>query len=266
VTTAEEGSTYSSLAPSHRAEHLPTIELAADVGPVGSGGSGAHFIAASDGTRWVMKANYFGGQQHRYLCLNEALCAQIGRRLGVNVPDAAIVYLTLDQAQTFKPGVGEPERFVFASRLIEPAEPLSPASAAGAETTEMAGIVTLDALVRNTDRKEEHILAQRRSDDGWRLWAIDHGHTLATADTLKGTFDPLQASVPPIALLQQHVGREDVRPWCESAAAVPRVEYKKMVDALPGAWVVEPDAPETLADILFARAQNLAQLLAPHVG
>jgi hypothetical protein len=213
-----------------------------------------------------MKASYFGGQQHRYLCLNEALCGQIARRLGVTVPDVAVVYLTLEQAQTYKPDAGEPERYVVASRLIERAEPLSPASAAGAETSEIAGIVAFDALIRNTDRNEEHVLAQRRADDGWKLWAIDHGHTLATADTLTGSFDHLQPPIPPIALLRQQIGSDDVRPWCESAAALPRLEYKKMVDALPGPWVVEPDAPDTLADILFQRAQNLAQLLAPHMA
>jgi hypothetical protein len=265
VTTSEEGS-HSSIAASQAATALPTIELGADGGLVGAGGSGAHYITATDGSRWIMKASYFGGQQHRYLCLNEALCAQIARRLGVTVPDVAVVYLTLDQAQSYKPDAEEPERYVVASRLIEPAEPLTPASAAGAETSEVAGIVAFDALVRNTDRKEEHVLAQRQSDDSWKLWAIDHGHTLATADTLKGSFDPLKAPVAPIALLRQQIRLDDVQPWCDSAAALPRLEYKKMVDALPGPWVVEPDAPDTLADILFKRAQNLAQLLAPHVA
>jgi HipA-like protein len=223
-------------------------------------------MVAGDGSRWVMKANYFGGQHHRYLCLNEALCGQIARRLGVSVPQAAVVQLSPDQAQTYKADASEPDRFVVASQLIEPAEPLSPASAAGAETGQVAGIVAFDALVRNTDRKEEHVLAQRREDDGWQIWAIDHGNTLATADTLHGSFDELQPAQQPMTLLRQQIGTDDVAGWCETAATVSRLEFKQMVDALPGAWVVEPDASETLADILFARAQNLGQLLAPHLA
>src|SRR5207248_9065060 len=67
VTTGEEAS-YSSLASSQPRVALPTIELAADGGLVGFGGSGAHYMTATDGSRWIMKASYFGGQQHRYLC------------------------------------------------------------------------------------------------------------------------------------------------------------------------------------------------------
>lgn len=265
MTGAGEGTYYTSITWT-TAVGLPTITLSADRGPVGTGGSGARYMVANDGSRWVMKANYFGGQQHRYLCLNEALCCQIARRLGVSVPQAAVVQLTLDQARVYKADANEPDRFVVASELIEPAEPLSPASAAGADSTQVTGIVAFDALVRNTDRKEEHVLAQQREDDGWHLWAIDHGHTLATADMLRGSFDELQPALEPMTLLRQQISADDIEGWCDTAATVSRVEFKQMVDALPGPWVVEPDAPVTLADILFARAQNLGQLLAPHLG
>src|SRR5205823_6448156 len=97
-------------------------------------------------------------------------------------------------------------------------------SAAGAETSEVAGIVAFDALVRNTDRNEEHVLAQRQPDDSWKLWAIDHGHTLATADTLKGSFNALDPPAAPISLLRQQIRLDDVRPWCDLAAALSWLE------------------------------------------
>jgi hypothetical protein len=81
---------------------LITIELASDDGAVGSGGSGSRYMTATDGTRWVMKATYFGGQSHRYLYLNEAVGASIAVGLGISVPKPAVLKLDLAQAQVYK--------------------------------------------------------------------------------------------------------------------------------------------------------------------
>jgi hypothetical protein len=115
--------------------------MAADGGPVGNGGSGARYITGTDGARWIMKATFFGGQAHRYLYLNEALSAQIAWRLGVAVPDVAVVELSPEQLGTFCSIAPESERYVVASRRVEPAEALSPATASEARRSERAGII-----------------------------------------------------------------------------------------------------------------------------
>lgn len=243
---------------------LRSIELVVDENRIGPGGSGARFITADDGNLWVMKANFLGGQQHRYLCLNEALCALIAYRLEVSVPECAVVVLSQQQLLSYKPDGVPSESFVFGSRVVEPVEPLSPEVASLVDPNQAAAIITLDALVRNTDRKPEHVLAQLDLDGDWKLWAIDHGHTLATADTVHGQFSAEQETVPPLDLLRQRTTSDDLRPWIERAESIDRHEFKRMVDGLPGPWVVEPDAADTLADALFQRAKALPRLLAPH--
>src|SRR6266571_1453246 len=79
------------------APSLRTIRLAKVGSPVGYGGSGARYVTSTEGARWVMKAHFLNGQ-HAYLCLNEAVSAQIAMRLSVSAPGAAVVELDEDQA------------------------------------------------------------------------------------------------------------------------------------------------------------------------
>ena len=70
---------------------LAKVALHEDNGPVGSGGSGSHYATAADGSKWVLKSTYFGGQQHRYLYLNEALGALVADEIGAPVPQTAVM-------------------------------------------------------------------------------------------------------------------------------------------------------------------------------
>jgi HipA-like kinase len=243
------------------AAQLTRIGMARDGGQVGQGGSAARYITGTDGGQWIMKAAFFGGQTHRYLYLNEALSAQVGWRLGVAVPTVAVVELDPEQLQTYSATVPESSRYVIASRRVEPAEALSPTTAAAAARSERAGIAVLDAIVWNTDRKPEHVLAHRGTDGEWHLAPIDHGHTFATADTIVGHLDP-NASMPGRdALLHEGLTSADLLPWIEAAEDISRQEFYDMARSLPAPWVVEPDAPDALADALFARVRRVAEAL-----
>jgi hypothetical protein len=196
-----------------------------------------------------MKATFFGGQTHGYLYLNEALSASIGHRIGVNVPRCAVLELTPEQLDTLSPGRPVTERFVFASEFIANAEPLSPEATGAARTEDMAGIAVFDALIWNTDRKEEHVLSVQQ-DGEWRLWAIDHGHTFAVANSLMGALGPDAPAAIPVSLMRDRLTRAALDPWIHRAANIDRSEFVRMVASVPGQWVVEPDAPEVLADAL----------------
>jgi HipA-like kinase len=243
---------------------IAVFSLVQDHGAMGGGGSGARLITASDGNRWVMKSPVLGGQKHRFFCLNEALCGLVGKRIGVNVPDVAAIELTTEQLRAFSATAFETDRFAVATRLIEPAEALTPTTAIAVPKASRAAIVTFDALVTNSDRKEEHLLAHNTDSEEWDVASIDHGHTIAMGDAL--TAVNAQAPIAqPLPLLVHGLTSDDVSPWIESAQGVTRVEFKQMVAAAPAAWVVEPDGDEVLAEVLTARARNLAQSLSPYL-
>ena len=246
------------------APELTVVEFAVDDGPVGAGGSGSRYMTAADGTRWVVKAPIFGSQQHRYLALNEAVSAQTALAMGIPVPRPGVVPLTPEVCEHLAPGASLPVRFAFASELIVGSEPLGPTAASETDANVLAGIAVFDTLTWNTDRKPEHVLA--RCEDGrWSVWAIDHGHTLAVADTLTGALVPTQPCNPPMDLLAQHLTEERLEPWISKAQSLDRADFSAMVSGLPAEWVVEPEAAATIADALHARARELAALLQPHV-
>jgi hypothetical protein len=93
------------------------------------------------------------------------------------------------------------------------------------------------------------------------LSPIDHGHTFATADTVVGHLDPSAPMPPPQPLLGDGLTSADVLPWIGAAKEISRKEFYDMACALPGPWVVEPDAPDALADALVSRVREVASSL-----
>jgi hypothetical protein len=220
-------------------------------------------MTAPNGVSWIIKSHFLGGQAHRYLCLNEAVSAQIALRIGVNVPAPAVLELSTEQLASFSSTATTADRFLFASEYLTHAETLSPSAAADADKDQLAGIAVLDCLICNTDRKPEHILTARREDDSWAVWAIDHGHSFAVSDTVTG-LSATQASPAPIPMVQPYVREELAEPFLAAAESIPRAEFAAMASGLPSPWVIEPDAPETIANVLFARARQLRTMFAQH--
>jgi hypothetical protein len=50
----------------------------------------------------------------------------------------------------------------------------------------------------------------------------------------------------------------------DRAQEITRAEFAEMVHSLPSWWVVEPDAVDTIADALYARARSVKAAIAPH--
>jgi hypothetical protein len=234
-----------------------------DGGPVGGGGSNPRYITDEDGQRWIMKGTFLGGQDHAYLRLNEGLCSLIARRLNVPVPQPAAVLLTLDQLHGFRPSATSSEGVAFASLRIDPREAIAPETAASCDRFHLASIVAFDALVLNTDRKPEHVLVQETAGQ-WHPWAVDHGHTLATAHTLAGNFDASRPCSPPMDLLAANITASDLEPALEAIEGLSAYDVHNLIQSLPGEWVIEPDTPELLSKIVERRARTIRALLEPH--
>lgn len=213
-----------------------------------------------------MKSTYFGGQHHQYLYLNEALSAQVAHRLEVNVPRIAVVRLSLEQARAYHAAADERDRPVFGIERVSQVEALTPDTAQASDPAEAAGIVVLDALVWNTDRKAEHVLAQQLEMGDLRLWAVDHGHTFSVRNALDASdLDP-DRDLAPYDLLARRVTREHLAPFIDRAIGISHDEYVEMISAMPPEWVVEADAAERLGTALRDRAEALERVLHTRFG
>jgi hypothetical protein len=221
-------------------------------------------MTAEGGSRWVMKATYFGGQQHKYLYLNEGLSALIGLALQVPVPEPAILRLEHEQARPFKSDASEADLVIFATERIEPVESLSSEAVDAVGVDPPAAITVMDQLIWNTDRhgKPEHVLAQQSDEHGWRIWAVDHGHCFSIQDTLQDAdLHPERQTQDPDPLLARNLSADDLAPYMTRAAAFSEQDYEEMVRTLPAEWIIEPDAPNRLAKALCRRAEALERVL-----
>jgi len=222
---------------------LREIALDVDDGPVGGGGSGSHYMTAPDESRWVMKSTYFGAQGHKYLYLNEALSAVIGRNLGAPVPEPAVLRLEPEQAAVFKPNHAAGDLLIFATERIDPSESLSAEAIEAVDVSEPASIIVLDVLVWNVDRlgKPEHVLVQPPESGGWRLWAVDHGHTFSVRDALHDPdLHPELVPQEPYDQLLRPLRQHHVAPFIEKAQGWTREDYEGMIRSLPQEWIIEP--------------------------
>ncbi|WP_330176962.1 hypothetical protein OG875_27785 [Streptomyces sp. NBC_01498] len=147
------------------------------VTPLREGGSLPGIVEADDLGTYVMK--FTGAGQGRKTLVAEVICGQLGRRLGLRVPE--LVTMQLDPVI----GLGEPDQEV--QELLKASGGLNlgmdflPGSlgfdplAYEVGSAEAGRIVWFDALVNNVDRswRNPNMLVWHGD-----LWLIDHGATM----------------------------------------------------------------------------------------
>ncbi|WP_405595937.1 hypothetical protein OG741_06890 [Streptomyces sp. NBC_01410] len=147
------------------------------VTPLREGGSLPGIVEADDLGTYVMK--FTGAGQGRKTLVAEVICGQLGRRLGLRVPE--LVTIQLDPVI----GLGEPDQEV--QELLKASGGLNlgmdflPGSlgfdplAYEVDAAEAGKVVWFDALINNVDRswRNPNMLVWHGD-----LWLIDHGATM----------------------------------------------------------------------------------------
>jgi len=181
---------------------LRTVLATRYVTPLREGGSLPAVIEADDGRLYVMK--FIGAGQGPKALVAEVIAGEVGRALGLPVPE--LVLVVLDNAlgpsepneeirDLLRASVGlnlgmafVPNAFAF-NPLLQPPPPADLASA----------IVWFDAYITNVDRtvRNTNILVT-----GQNLWLIDHGASLVFHHDWR---DYLARSLSPWPLVKDHV-------------------------------------------------------------
>jgi hypothetical protein len=156
---------------------LPEVTATCYVTPLWEGGSLPGIVEADDYGTYVMK--FTGAGQGRKTLVAEVISGQLGRRLGLRVPD--LVRIRLDPVI----GLGEPHQEV--QELLRNSGGLNlgmdylPGSigfdplAFEVDSGEAGRVIWFDALINNVDRswRNPNLLVWHG-----RLWLIDHGATM----------------------------------------------------------------------------------------
>ncbi|MGW0557819.1 HipA family kinase [Streptomyces sp. NPDC002926] len=226
------------------------------VTPLREGGSLPGIVEADDLGTYVMK--FTGAGQGRKTLVAEVICGQLGRRLGLRVPD--LVSIQLDPVI----GLGEPDQEV--QELLKASGGLNlgmdflPGSlgfdplAYEVEAAEAGKVVWFDALINNVDRswRNPNMLVWHGD-----LWLIDHGATMIWHHNWPGA----QASAAKAYDASDHA-LAPFRPDIASAAAelAPLVTEELLTEIaadVPDEWLVDEPGFESTGALRRAYVEAL---------
>lgn len=217
--------------------------------PFRQGGSVPALVEADDGELYVLK--FHAAAQGRRALIAELIAGEIGRGLGLRVPELAFV----EVAPNF--GMGEAHQEIremlnasaglnLGLRYLPNSLEYNPLLKPPLPPDEAAAIVWFDAFVTNVDRTTRNVnmlLYQRQ------LWLIDHGSSLFFHHSPNWYSQPERA-LTPFVLVKDHALLRFTGPLPEADARLkPRLPEElidHVVDLLPGAWLKDGAEPEEL--------------------
>jgi hypothetical protein len=237
-----------------------TVTATRYVTPLREGGSLPAVMEADDDGLYVVK--FRGAGQGPKALIAELIAGEIGRRLGLLVPE--IVFVDVDPAL----GRAEPDSEIWELLDRSPGRNLgldflpgalafAPAVGPHPDPDLAAAIVWFDALTTNVDRtaKNPNLLVWHR-----RLWLIDHGAALYVHHSWR---DPGEHARRPFVQIRDHI----LLPWAGSIAVaderlaplLTRGVLEGIVAEVPDEWLLEPG--EERADLGRRRARYVDYLL-----
>jgi hypothetical protein len=177
---------------------IRTVTATRYVTPLREGGSLPAIVEAEDQQLYVVK--FRGAGQGRKALIAELVAGEIGRALGLPVPE--IVFVELDQALARSEPHQEIQELIAASAGLNVAlayiggalafEPLLPPPAAVALAS---AIVWFDAYATNVDRTARNTNMLVRDQ---QLWLIDHGAALYVHHTWANYLERSRGSFPQV--------------------------------------------------------------------
>lgn len=244
---------------------LRTVTATRYVTPLREGGSLPAIVEADDDGLYVLK--FRGAGQGPKVLIAELLCGELGRALGLPVPE--VVFVELDRAL----GRNEPDEEIWA--LIDASAGLNlaldylpgalafdPLTAPSIDVELASAVVWFDAYITNVDRtpRNPNLLLWHH-----KLWLIDHGAALYFHHTWT---DYLLRARGAFAGIKEHVllpAAADIRAADEALAARITPELiAALVDAIPEAWLDgEPAFPDPAAHREAYATYLLSRLEAP---
>jgi hypothetical protein len=234
---------------------MRTVVATRYVTPLREGGSLPGLVEADDDGLYVLK--FRGAGQGPKALIAELVAGEIGRALGLPVPEIVLMQLDAELARTepdpeiqdlirASGGLNLGLDYLPGSLAFDPLTmPVDPALA--------SAIVWFDALVGNVDRtvRNVNLLWWHR-----RLWLIDHGAALVFQHQWDGV---LERATRPFLPIQDHVLLPRASVLAEADAQLAPLLTPQRIDAIvdliPDAWFDEPARRDAYRQYFHARLQ-----------
>jgi hypothetical protein len=242
---------------------IRTVRVTRYVTPLREGGSLPAIVEADDDGMYVLK--FRGAGQGAKVLVAELVCGEIGRALGLPVPEIVFAELDRDLSRT------EPDHEI--SALIRNSAGLNLALdyLPGSVTYDplvmrldddlISRIVWFDAYISNVDRtaRNTNMLIWHR-----KLWLIDHGAALYFHHADAWETDPAKPR-DVFALIKQHLLLHKAKRLREiddvMAATLNPDTLQWIVDLIPSGWLAADDDIERVAALRAAYHHYLTERL-----
>lgn len=241
---------------SHTGMRLRRVTASRYVTPLREGGSLPALMEADDDGLYVVKLR--GAAQGAKTLVAELVAGEIGRMLGLRVPD--LVVIDLPAAMT----LGEPDPEIkgpldrsvglnLGMDYLPGALPFDLAMREPIDPVMAANVVWFDALIANVDRTTRNPNMLRW---GGHLWLIDHGAAILPHHRWS---DPQAEGRKPFPLIREHVLLPKADSIVEAdrrlAEVLTESDLWQVIGSIPDAWL-EPD--EQIGDAAAQRAAYMA--------
>ncbi len=219
---------------------LPTVQAVRYVAPLREGGSLPGLMEADDDGTYVVK--YRGAGQGPKALVAELIAGEIGRALGLPVPDAVLLdldpaFARLEMDYEIRHLLNQSEGINYALDFLPGSisyDPLVPPAPDGAFA---ADVVWFDAFVSNVDRSARNV---NMLEWHGRIWLIDHGAALYVHHDWG---DVVARAGEPFGHIAQHVllpFSDDLDAADERAhQRLSRQVFEAVVSAVPEGWLTE---------------------------
>ncbi|MFD9972270.1 HipA family kinase [Streptomyces sp. NPDC059017] len=226
------------------------------VTPLREGGSLPGIVEADDLGTYVMK--FTGAGQGRKTLVAEVICGQLGRRLGLRVPE--LVRMQLDPVIGLSEPDQEVQELLKASGGLNLGMDFLPGSigfdplAYAVDSAEAGRVVWFDALINNVDRswRNPNMLVWHGD-----LWLIDHGATMIWHHSWPGAAasaaKPYDASDHALAPFRPDIAGA-------AAALAPLVTRELLTEVaadVPDEWLVDEPGFDTTGAVRRAYVEAL---------
>jgi hypothetical protein len=241
---------------------LPTVRAVRYVAPLREGGSLPGLMEADDEGTYVVK--YRGAGQGPKALVAELVAGEIGRLLGLPVPDAVLLdldpaFARLEMDYEIRHLLRESEGINYALDFLPGSITYDPLVPPEPEPAFAADVVWFDAFVSNVDRSARNV---NMLEWHGRIWLIDHGAALYVhhdwGDVRSRAGDRFE-----------HIGQHVLLSFAADVAAadrraherLSRERFESIVAAVPEAWLVDRYGGQDPAGIREAYVDYLAARL-----
>jgi hypothetical protein len=249
---------------------MANILITRNLSPAPAGSSGARIMADATGKRYYVKFKENG--QFLKVLANEYIAGKIAERLHLPCPSVHIVDIEPLLVPSLEPinliAISEGPHFGSAELgNLYSLPPIRTTISKCANKADFPLIILFDALLYNSDRRNDGNFLITTSNEGYRFNIIDHGLCFGhhwDSQSLSGIQGEWSDAYLP-EMYASIATREDFQDALESIISLNDEFFIDLIYGLPTDWLSDSDEKNAMISFLIAQRDGIGAMLATNI-